>query len=81
MNRKAMAAIGFVVALVAFIGAVGSIRWVLKQEYRMPSYAGMPENERHTLASYLASLKVRDWYLEQTRQAEYEKLTGMEVKK
>lgn len=53
----------------------------LKQEYRMPSYASMPENERHTLAAYLASLKVKDWYLEQTKQSEYEKLTGLEARK
>ena len=52
----------------------------LKPEYRMPSYAGLPEKDRHTLAVYLASLKVRDWYLEQTKKAEYEKLTGMEYK-
>lgn len=48
----------------------------LKLEYRMPSYAAMPEHERHLLASYMASLKVQDWYLEETRKAEYEKLTG-----
>jgi sulfur-oxidizing protein SoxX len=48
----------------------------LKLEYRMPSYAHLPENERHLLASYMASLKVQDWYLEETRKAEYEKLTG-----
>jgi cbb3-type cytochrome oxidase cytochrome c subunit len=53
----------------------------LKKEYRMPSYAGLPEKDRHLLAQYLASLKVKDWYLEQTKQAEYEKLTGMEYKK
>ena len=52
----------------------------LKPEYRMPSYASQPEKDRHTLASYLASLKVQDWYLEQTKKAEYEKLTGMEYK-
>ncbi len=50
----------------------------LKKEYQMPSYASMPENDRHLMAQYLASLKVKDWYLEQTKQAEYEKLTGME---
>ena len=48
----------------------------LKPEYRMPSYAGLPETERRTLASYLASLKVQDWYLTESRKAEYEKLTG-----
>ena len=53
----------------------------LKQEYRMPSYARLTEGERHTLAGYLASLKVKDWYLEETKKAEYEKLTGLEYKK
>jgi mono/diheme cytochrome c family protein len=48
----------------------------LKREYRMPSFADLPEQERRTLASYMASLKVKDWYLEETRKAEYEKLTG-----
>lgn len=49
----------------------------LKPEYRMPSYADLPERQRRVLARYLASLKVKDWYLERTRAAEYEKLTGM----
>lgn len=53
----------------------------LKKEYRMPSYAGLPQEDRRVLAEYLASLKVKDWYLEQTRKAEYEKLTGKEYKK
>ncbi len=48
----------------------------LKEEYRMPSYAHLTDQERHTLAAYLASLKVEDWYLDETRQREYEKLTG-----
>ena len=48
----------------------------LKPKYRMPSYADLPERERHLLARYFASLKVKDWYLEQTRKSEYEKLTG-----
>ena len=48
----------------------------LKLEYRMPSFAGLPEGERRTLAQYMASLKVMDWYLGSTRAAEYEKLTG-----
>ncbi len=52
----------------------------LKPEYRMPSYASQSEQDRHTLARYLASLKVQDWYLEQTKKAEYEKLTGMKYK-
>jgi L-cysteine S-thiosulfotransferase len=53
----------------------------LKPKYRMPSYANLTEGERHTLASYLASLQVKDWYLEQTKEAEYEKLTGLEYPK
>lgn len=53
----------------------------LKPKYRMPSYAGLSEIERRSLASYLASLQVKDWYLEQTKKAEYEKLTGMEYVK
>lgn len=48
----------------------------LKEKYRMPSYAQIPEDERRMLAKYIASLKVQDWYLEETRKAEYEKLTG-----
>lgn len=53
----------------------------LKKQYRMPSYASLPEQERRTLARYMASLKVDDWYLEETRKAEYEKLTGNEYHK
>jgi L-cysteine S-thiosulfotransferase len=53
----------------------------LKAEYRMPSYADISDKDRHILAGYLASLKVQDWYLEQTKKSEYEKLTGMEYKK
>jgi cbb3-type cytochrome oxidase cytochrome c subunit len=48
----------------------------LKKQYRMPSFANLSEKERRTLARYMASLKVDDWYLEETRKAEYEKLTG-----
>jgi sulfur-oxidizing protein SoxX len=48
----------------------------LKAEYRMPSYAEMPEEDRHTLAAYLASLKVKNWYLDEVKKSEYEKLTG-----
>ncbi len=48
----------------------------LKHEYSMPSFAALPEEQRRTLARYMASLKVQDWYLEATRAAEYEKLTG-----
>ncbi len=50
----------------------------LKVEYRMPSYSSISEHDRQLLAQYMASLKVKDWYLEQTRKAEYEKLTGKE---
>lgn len=53
----------------------------LKREYRMPSYASLSNNDRQLLAGYLASLKVQDWYLDETRKAEYEKLTGLEYKK
>jgi sulfur-oxidizing protein SoxX len=53
----------------------------LKKEYQMPSYASLPEGDRHFLAQYLASLKVKDWYFDQTKKAEYEKLTGMEYPK
>ncbi len=49
----------------------------LKAEYRMPSYAHLPEEERRLLAAYLASLKVEDWYLEEVKRAEYEVLTGL----
>jgi hypothetical protein len=48
----------------------------LKPEFRMPSYAHLPEDERQMLASYMASLKVKDWYLDETRKLEQEKLTG-----
>lgn len=48
----------------------------LKKQYRMPSYAHLPEEQRRLLAHYLASLKVKDWYLEETRKHEYEMLTG-----
>lgn len=48
----------------------------LKPEYRMPSFAHLPEAERRTLAAYLASLKVKDWYLDEARKAHCQKLTG-----
>ena len=48
----------------------------LKKEFQMPSYAQLSEQERHLLASYMASLKVEDWYLQETKKMEYEKLTG-----
>ncbi len=50
----------------------------LKPQYRMPSFAALSDDDRHVLASYMASLKVQDWYLEETRKAEYEKVTGKE---
>lgn len=53
----------------------------LKKEYRMPSYSKMPDEERRVLSEYLASLKVKDWYLEQTKKSEYEKLNGTEPPK
>ena len=53
----------------------------LKKQYQMPSYASMPDADRKILVQYLASLKVKDWYLAETKKAEYEKLTGMEYKK
>ena len=48
----------------------------LKPEYRMPSYRDMPEEDRRVLVAYLASLKVKDWYLDETKKAECRKLTG-----
>ncbi len=48
----------------------------LKPQYRMPSYASLPLEERQQLAAYLASLRVKDWYLDQTRRLEHDKLTG-----
>lgn len=48
----------------------------LKKEYRHPSYAALPEPDRRVLAQYLASLQVKDWYLDQTRRLEHDKLTG-----
>lgn len=50
----------------------------LKPEYQMPSYAHLPEAERRLLAGYMASLKVEDWYLEETLEARCRKLTGKE---
>ncbi|MDQ6954755.1 MAG: c-type cytochrome [Mariprofundaceae bacterium] len=48
----------------------------LKAKYGMPSYATLPESERRLLAQYFASMKVKDWYLEEVKAAEYKKLTG-----
>jgi len=52
----------------------------LKPEYRMPSLAHLTEKERRDLAKYIFSLKVEDWYFEETKQARYEKLTGKDYK-
>jgi len=52
----------------------------LKKEYQMPSFADISEQDRNELAEYLSSLKVKDWYLKQTRKSEYEKLTGKTFK-
>jgi len=48
----------------------------LKPEYRMPSFKDMPETDRRVLARYLASLKVEDWYLDEVKKKEREKLYG-----
>jgi len=48
----------------------------LKKKYAHPSYASLPEEQRRLLAQYFASLKVKDWYLQETKAAEYKKLTG-----
>lgn len=50
----------------------------LKARFQMPSLAHLPEEDRRVLAAYMASLKVEDWYLEETRKAAYEKRTGEE---
>ncbi len=52
----------------------------LKLQYRMPSFSTLSETDRRQLASYLSSLKVKDWYLSETKKMEYEKLTGKEYK-
>jgi len=48
----------------------------MKMEFQMPSFAQIPEEERRLLAKYLASMKARDWYIPEVKNAEYEKLTG-----
>ncbi len=48
----------------------------LKKKYRMPSYAHLSDDERMVLARYFSSLKVKGWYLEETKKAEQKKLTG-----
>jgi cbb3-type cytochrome oxidase cytochrome c subunit len=52
----------------------------LKQEYKMPSYAMLPDDDRRLLAKYMASLKVKDWYLDEVKKGEFEKLTGKEYR-
>jgi len=53
----------------------------LKKKYAMPSYAALADEERRFLAKYIASLKVKDWYLEEVKASEYKKLTGKEFPK
>jgi len=48
----------------------------LKAKYAMPSYASMSEEDRRFMAKYFASLRVKDWYLEEVKASEYKKLTG-----
>jgi len=48
----------------------------LKAKFKMPSYAGLSESERRLLAKYFSSLRVKDWYLNDTIRAEQKKLTG-----
>ena len=48
----------------------------LKPQYRMPSYAQLPEQDRHTLAQYMASLKAKEWYRDRVVKAEHSVLTG-----
>ena len=48
----------------------------LKPAFKMPSYAKLSEQDRRLLSVYFASLKVRGWYLDETRKAEQKKLTG-----
>jgi len=50
----------------------------LKPRFRMPSYADIPDADRKMLASYISSLKVQDWYLDESKKSAYEKLTGKE---
>lgn len=74
------------------IGAIRSEEWLyeylsaedpqeilpsrLKAKYQMPSYAHLPEQDRRTIAAYLASLQVEDWFLADVRRMHHEKLTG-----
>ncbi len=50
----------------------------LKKKYQMPSFAYLSENDRRVLSAYIASLKVKDWYLDEAKKAAFEKLTGEE---
>jgi sulfur-oxidizing protein SoxX len=50
----------------------------LKPRFRMPSFSKIPEADRRILAQYISSLKVKDWYLDETKKTAYEKLTGKE---
>ncbi|MDH5544344.1 MAG: cytochrome c [Gammaproteobacteria bacterium] len=50
----------------------------LKPEYRHPSFATYQETDRISLAKYIASLQVEEWYLEETKKRRYEKLTGLD---
>lgn len=53
----------------------------LKEEYRMPALVLVAsDQELKDLAKYIASLKVEDWYFEETKKARFEKLTGKEYK-
>ncbi|MDQ6979837.1 MAG: c-type cytochrome [Mariprofundaceae bacterium] len=48
----------------------------LKKEFKMPSYATLSEKDRRLMAAYFSSLKVKDWYLDEVKRMEQEKLTG-----
>lgn len=48
----------------------------LKAEFKMPSYSMLSQSDREILSEYVASLKVKEWYLDETKKREYEKLTG-----
>ncbi|MDH5231815.1 MAG: cytochrome c [Gammaproteobacteria bacterium] len=48
----------------------------LKPQYRHPSYAHLSDEDKTTLTDYMFSLKVEDWYREQTEKRRFEKLTG-----
>ncbi|MDH5693863.1 MAG: cytochrome c [Gammaproteobacteria bacterium] len=53
----------------------------LKVQYRQPSFADLPEEDRNVLADYMSSLKVEEWYFEETKKRRYEKLTGKDYVK